>query len=256
VSRKPIANPLLDVDGEFDPVNLINPYSFAVAGGSFDPLSISGCVLWLKADGDVYNTGTTQATDGQTVETWADMSGNGRNAVYFAGTKPVFQTNEVNGKPVVEGGASWGGLVFSLPTLTAGTLFWVGKHLCTNTCDVHEIGGSALGDPRTYYPHYGSASMTFGTNTRKTFTEPSGAKTDWQAISISANTSWKCWVNGSNKLDTSNTFSAPSTTDSRIMWNTQAQFAEFILYNSALGTTDREDVEDYLGTKYGVTITH
>jgi len=30
----------------------------------------SNLVLWLKADGNVYNTGTTQATSGQTVDKW------------------------------------------------------------------------------------------------------------------------------------------------------------------------------------------
>jgi hypothetical protein len=38
VSRKPIANPLLDNDGYIDPVNLINPYSFASAIPEGDPV--------------------------------------------------------------------------------------------------------------------------------------------------------------------------------------------------------------------------
>ena len=46
---------------------LSDPAFLAAVSGKFCPLSISGCVLWLKADGDVYNTGTTQATNGQTV---------------------------------------------------------------------------------------------------------------------------------------------------------------------------------------------
>jgi hypothetical protein len=32
--------------------------------------------------------------------------------------------------------------------------------------------------------------------------------------------------------------------------------AEIVVYNSQLGTTDRQNIEDYLGAKYGITITH
>jgi hypothetical protein len=45
----------------------------AGGGGSFTPTSLSGCVLWLRAD-----LGVT--LNGSTVSAWADQSGNGNNA--------------------------------------------------------------------------------------------------------------------------------------------------------------------------------
>jgi len=36
----------------------------------------------------------------------------------------------------------------------------------------------------------------------------------------------------------------------------QGDIAEVLIYSSALSNTDREAVEDYLGAKYGITITH
>src|SRR3954469_9648135 len=68
----------------------------------FLPSDLSGLVAWYKADGSVYNTGTTQATNGQTVATWVDSSPSAKNVVQAsAGNKPTFVTNQVNGKAVL-----------------------------------------------------------------------------------------------------------------------------------------------------------
>ena len=36
----------------------------------------------------------------------------------------------------------------------------------------------------------------------------------------------------------------------------KVDIAEVLFYNSVLSTGDRQAVEDYLGIKYGITITH
>jgi hypothetical protein len=55
VPRLPIANPLLDNFGEFDPVNLVNPYSFAASVAAwYDSIAI----------GDLNNHQTTGPTGG------------------------------------------------------------------------------------------------------------------------------------------------------------------------------------------------
>lgn len=74
--------------------------SFGAGGGAYDPASDSTVIQWFKADGVVYNTGTTQATDGQTVETW--VANDGKNATASAGAEPLFQTAVKNGLPAVE----------------------------------------------------------------------------------------------------------------------------------------------------------
>ena len=59
--------------------------------------------LWLKADGDVFNTGSTQATAGQSVETWIDESGNSNNATQSVGTAGGAWTENVfNFNPAVD----------------------------------------------------------------------------------------------------------------------------------------------------------
>lgn len=58
--------------------------------------------LWLKADGDIYNTSTTQAVDGESIETWVDTSTDSRNATQASSAvRPSFYENEMNFNPVV-----------------------------------------------------------------------------------------------------------------------------------------------------------
>jgi len=63
-------------------------------GGSFDPSQLSGLALWLKAD-----TGVTLDGSGN-VSSWADQSGNGRNATQTdAAKRPTVTSGGVNGLP-------------------------------------------------------------------------------------------------------------------------------------------------------------
>ncbi|GAB5525030.1 MAG: hypothetical protein Roseis2KO_29020 [Roseivirga sp.] len=52
-------------------------------------------VLWLRADAEAYNTGTTQATDGQTVATWTDQALPLNNAV-TDGNPPAYRNNSTD----------------------------------------------------------------------------------------------------------------------------------------------------------------
>lgn len=62
----------------------------------FDPLSIAGCKLWLKADAIV------GLVDGDPVGTWSDQSGIGNDATQTtAGSKPLYKTGIINSKPTV-----------------------------------------------------------------------------------------------------------------------------------------------------------
>ncbi len=97
----------------------------SAAAAAFSPDSISGLLAWLKADGNVYTSGTTQATDGQDVSTWDDAhTSNNDFTQSTGGLKPLFKTNIINGKPVIRfdgsddrlihSGVSTGGTSFSL----------------------------------------------------------------------------------------------------------------------------------------------
>jgi hypothetical protein len=271
VSRKPIANPLLDNDGYIDPVNLINPYAYAAAGGSFDPLSITGCVLWLKADGDVYNTGTTQATDGQDVATWVDASGSGNDATGYGAVKPKFETNELNGKPVVATNGSHaylkGSISLTGTTLTAfivtttgsaGSSFTHlldlanasgGQYASTDACSAFvTIGAQTLSTARNSNPPFPPHSVTDGVHFVGT-TQYTGSNAE---VRLNGGTAKTASSSGSFAITQYSISADPSGSS----LGGPCEFAEILVYDSALGTTDREAVEDYLGDKYAITITH
>ncbi len=71
-----------------------SPGLFTFAAAPFDPLSITGCKLWLKADALVLN-------DGDAVSTWTDSSGNANHATGITTTRPLYKTGIINGKPAV-----------------------------------------------------------------------------------------------------------------------------------------------------------
>ena len=62
----------------------------------FSPRMISGCQLWLDA-----NDSNTFTLSGSSITTWADKSGNGRNAVGYTGTG-TYSSNGLNSLPTVQ----------------------------------------------------------------------------------------------------------------------------------------------------------
>lgn len=59
-----------------------------------------GLSLWLKADSETFNTGSTLATNGQDVNTWGDQSRNDFDAISGGNTtRPTWIENDVNFNP-------------------------------------------------------------------------------------------------------------------------------------------------------------
>jgi len=59
-----------------------------------------GLALWLKADTEAFNTGTTPATNGQDVNTWGDQSRSDFDAISGGNTtRPTWIENDVNFNP-------------------------------------------------------------------------------------------------------------------------------------------------------------
>lgn len=60
------------------------------------PLSVAGLHTWLEADQ------ITGLSDGNDITTVPDSSGNGHTATSTAGSRPTYETNELNGLPVMQ----------------------------------------------------------------------------------------------------------------------------------------------------------
>src|SRR5687768_1045575 len=61
-----------------------------------------GVAVWLRADGNVYSSGTTQAVNGANVATWVDSSVRANNATQPTATaRPTFTSVAVNYNPAI-----------------------------------------------------------------------------------------------------------------------------------------------------------
>lgn len=80
-----------------------NAQRAVAAGGAFDPSTITGLKGWFKADAGAYkDAGVTLAADTETLQRWADQSGNANHVNQAtAGLRPTYRTGILNGLPVV-----------------------------------------------------------------------------------------------------------------------------------------------------------
>ncbi len=215
--------------------------SRAVAA-AFSPIDIAGLKLWLKAD-------LLALVDGDPVGTWPDSSGNANNATQAtSGFRPVYKTGIVNGLPAVKFDGVDDFMGFT-PLTTIQSAFFVVKNL-------------ASGGNQPFAPILGGTSTFDWIG--------GGATTLLDSSFASANLiSGSGYVNGVSTVVASivrplvfalleviaiGPTAANYLTQDRTNFNRNwdGYYAEVILYDSALGSTDRVKVENYLLAKYGL----
>lgn len=223
----------------------------------FSPADVAGLWTWLKADA------VTGTSNGAALNTWADSSGNGRNATAGAGV-PTYQTNVVNGQPAVR----FNGIdtFYSLPSmaaLTAGTVFVVLKRNLDPPVDGNKTGLWVLGsDPTlpTAWPWTdGIIYEQAGTTARKTTVDPGPSLASWGLYMVrSAANDWSSYLNGTQLFSTAtNTVgfhASPRLGAHTATFLLDGDVAEFLLYSTAVSATDRDSIEAYLASKYGLTV--
>lgn len=223
------------------------------------PTDLSNLVLWLKADALALN-------DGDAVGTWTDSSGNGKDATQATSAKkPVFKTAIRNGLPVIrfDGVDDW----LQTPNITWGTtvsIFVVCTTTSTANGDVVNIYSNAIGSVYEMRVD-GSSQIAFrpsdtggGTcEATKGITILTGS---WfYCAGVRAAGSSTAYVNGSAG-STNSGCATQRSGDSPVSigeFSLGFQFfggdvAEIVIYNAALGTSDRQGIEDYLYNKWFV----
>lgn len=212
------------------------------------PLDIAGCKLWLSAD-------ALTLSNNDLVELWTDKSPAANNCTASGATRPTFKTNILNGKPAVQfsGGpyleSSTG---MGITGTNARTLFFVAYNI--NGWVMASIGKSSNAWSPTlsnlymwgYDPSY-SAQWTGSQNKVFSQTYASGLLNNWE--------------NGVAKVenqDIGTTFNTQNDgyfvgdwfAHSRPM---NGNLFEVLIYDSVLSTANRQFVETFLMTKYGLT---
>ena len=229
------------------------PYS-----ATFTPKSIVGCQLWLDG-ADPAGTGVAPANN-STVATWYDKSGNGKNATQTTPAScPTFKQSYINGIGALYFTTS---NLMALPSLTLGplTIFVIGKLVtfARNNFFLSIGQGTDIIYIRAIFepPYFGvdTGIGPYATTIADTnyhifsYTQTSvgsfwfDGKTITTSASISANAAGNIAYTTVNTLGGWNGY--PNTVDSVL--------SEVIIYNTALTTAQRQQVEGYLAWKWGL----
>ena len=233
--------------------------------GGFNPTLYGTLLLWLDA-ADVSGTGTNPS-NGTAITSWKDKSGLANHATNVG--SPVLDSTGVNGNPgILLNGISMG---FRGSVINTGSV-------CTTFVVVtlnNDTGGNArlvslagsTGDDynnNSYIIPFlrpsGSLQNVAGFRNNTTLSSKSTPTYDtpFQATSVFDGTNNSVYVNGSGASPI-NSFGPLSISKYAIgtqpnndgdWW--KGYVSEVLIYNSVLSTTNREIVESYLATKWGI----
>lgn len=215
-------------------------------GGGFVPTDIAGCELWLDASQIV------GLSDGDPVETWPDLSGNGNDATQASvGNQPTYQTNEFGGLPGIQFS---GGQVLNLLSDISGAQPWTVFTVMKRTSAGHDLVGLASTGNQPYGCYlYNNGNVYISDQTG--YASIANSSTGPLVATGRASTGLELFFDGvslavgfNTNVDVSNF----QLIGRRGLEYSIGYIAETIYYNSALGTTPRQTVEAYLMTKYGL----
>ena len=228
------------------------------------PLSIPGCSLWLDG-ADPAGTGVTPS-NGATVSTWVDKSGNGRNGIQYSSfARPTFLTNSLNSRGGISfnaGSSQCYQTATILPTPRA--VFVVGFTSDGGFC-LSGIPTVNSGHP-PYYISF-ARDVEYGVNNTSDTPHSTNVSTSYNTnyilTGLYTGSTVSVLINGgtlSNSVAFSGTPKTPAVTLIGInSYNGSLGAAltgtinEFIAFNVDITTTQRQSIEGYLARKWGFT---
>jgi hypothetical protein len=235
------------------------------AAAPFSPPDVSGLWTWLKADA------ITGLVDGDPVTTWEDAHTSNRDATQAtAAKKPTYKTGILNSLSVVrfDGTDDYFGLP-DISALTAATVFVVIKVDADAPPTAGQTGlwkfdsTTASGDASHFPWTDGTVYDKFGSTARKTTGNPAASLSSTFRIYtvLTKANEWTSWVDETQHFTTATNTVQFSTTPH--LGHSQGNpgfeeyyldgdIAEFILYDSDIGSTNRQSVWDHLQAKYAL----
>lgn len=228
---------------------------------SFNPSRLGNLQLWLKA------STITGLADGDAITTWADQSGNNRDATQAtAARKPLYKINILNGKAVVR----FDGVDDRLNTAAfqafpqkRGTIFVVAT-MGTVTGDRAMLGpeytGVAIGWELAHsattsldlfwYDDVASAQIVDGAPTGTSIWEV--VRTSDTSLTGLRNGTADAAITITDNQPTSEVLTVGASRDALDFWN--SDIAEIIIYGDAKSAADRKKVRRYLSREYAITL--
>lgn len=248
---------------------LANPFVVFPVGGDFDPSDITNQKLLLDGSlgSSMLESDDTPPEGGDNIKEWQDQFTSGNDATQSTGTKqPTYQTAEINSKSIVRFD---GGDDMSLPDGILSTDASYSYFAVVKSADWDASQNVILGlgnNTQDTVLLWTDSSQTFKAYHANGNRVTSSTLTDSEVYIVSvihdasANT-LEMWLDGSSQGSAS---SVPATTNQstnssvgsyrRSLWFFNGDIAEMIIYEQAVTSTERGNVETYLSNKWGVTI--
>lgn len=232
------------------------------AESEWSPLDLPNLVGWW----DCSDTATIIDAGAGAVSQVNDKSGVGNHATQGTSTKrPITGTRNINELNVIDFDGANDSL--ALPNLmsgaSAGTSLVVfqldADPAPTNTKTGAPFGHFGTGDDDRYtLPGDSRIYTNWGSTVRKDTIGTGGSLATVPALVsiVSAASDWRMYVNTTVRRETTTNTVGWSTTpfigtSENVSFFMDGRWAEGIIYSSALGTTDRQDAENYLKAKWG-----
>ncbi len=231
------------------------------SGGSsgFSPGQISGIDMWLQSDSGVYvDAGVTLAVPGNTVEQWSSILPATLNLLKLTSSaRPTYTSNSFGSQLGLAFDGTSDFMTVTVSAKTAQTLFFVIKSpTLTDGNFVFSYASDAgiCQDSTTGYGWISDAASG------RQVINAVGTAACVITLKVVSAASMIIYSNGtqSNSFDPQNsvTTSTNFTVGAALGGspNTNVTIASILRYTSALSDSDRQNVERYLGSKYGITV--
>jgi hypothetical protein len=236
----------------------------------FNPTQISGCSLWLDAADS-----STVTLSGSSVSQWNDKSGNGRNAVQgpSPNQRPTYSNNGMvfNGTNTSLNVTNAGSIARNRPGNTvfavrkfnnaSGTgfvfAFSAGETTATRSLIAQQTGTpvqSRMGGRRLDTDAFKGLDNAWSSNTTVVSLVQNWSTGLWEGFEQGSNLgqAWTTTTTTGNSSDTNSSFVyiGCGLSGSDLFFN--GILNELVVYNSALSTSQRQQVEGYLAWKWGL----
>lgn len=230
------------------------------AGSAFTPASIPGLTAWFDA------SAITGLNDNDPVSTWTDSSPSAFTAVQgTAGNKPIYKTGIINGKPVVrfDGVDDYLSVAGVDANPTDFAFFAVAS--TTTITGQHTLSGGDVLTNRHYQLRSSVATLSLfdrqvsgsvGTGRTLVVNTPYVMGFEMQTVSgaftLATNGAYTTGTNARAARTPGNATRIGGDTAASEWWS--GDIAELIYVQTTISAGDRDLVETYLGTKYGITV--
>ena len=227
------------------------------------PATISGLQLWLDAADtstlyDATAGGSLVTTDGAAVARWQDKSGNNRHLTQAtASARPLLKTSVRNGRNALlfDGVDDFISRSTVVQNSQSYTMFVVLKTENTSVTRTVAFNGNGGGSGYSMYQGTSKRNLLYG---GKNAWADGNISINWETWSASCNSSTNSttfFVNGATQLSLSATPNVPNgitCVSEAPPYSFPGYISEFIMYNTALTTTQRQAVETYLNSKWAI----